>query len=397
LKPRFAGLAAGVLSLVLVVLSSHGWAGEGTVAAPANPALAAALESVHPEAIRADLYFIASDELAGRDTPSLGLRVAARFLRARLERLGLQPGGPNGSYFAPFALEKNALDIDACKIEFGGKTYELGKDYFLSAFGGVSARDLSAPIVYAGELKAEELEQIDASGKWLLVLERDSEMRLLGRLGEVAAKKPAGLIVVPAAGYVGKPYAERFASWMERLKEPRLAPVTSANKASEGSTRQRSRGSVNTVYLPAETKDALFAAAHVEEAQLKVGAQLALDFKEVRAVLPNPEHVDVENVCGFWPGNDPVLKNDVIMVTAHYDHVGVNKAGEIFNGADDNGSGTAACWRWRDAHQVRTDAPLGDDHVGGRRGEGAVGIRRVDAQPDASRKATRRSPTSTST
>ena len=53
--------------------------------------------------IRADIFFIASDELEGRDTPSHGQRLAARYIRARLERLGFQPGGDDG-YFDRYTL-----------------------------------------------------------------------------------------------------------------------------------------------------------------------------------------------------------------------------------------------------------------------------------------------------
>jgi Zn-dependent M28 family amino/carboxypeptidase len=69
----------------------------------------------------------------------------------------------------------------------------------------------------------------------------------------------------------------------------------------------------------------------------KSGAQIA-DLEETRVVL-NGGRIDCENVCGLWPGSDPALAEETILVTAHYDHVGVIN-GEIYNGADDNGSGT---------------------------------------------------------
>src|SRR5262245_54691984 len=95
-------------------------------------ALERAIDGVHPETIRADIRFIASAELEGRDTPSHGLRLAARYLRARLERLGFQPGGDDG-FFDKYALERSGLDVAACKawLVRDGKEHELafGRDY----------------------------------------------------------------------------------------------------------------------------------------------------------------------------------------------------------------------------------------------------------------------------
>src|SRR5262245_54657647 len=71
--------------------------------------LARGLETIEAAEIRADLFFFASDELRGRDTPSLEQRVAARFLRARLERLGLQPGA-GASYFHEYPLQRRRID-----------------------------------------------------------------------------------------------------------------------------------------------------------------------------------------------------------------------------------------------------------------------------------------------
>src|SRR5689334_1158512 len=105
-----------------------------TPAAGNKVALEAALSTVSADEIRSDLFFIASDELEGRDTPSPGQRVAARFLRARLQRLGWQPGAKDG-YFYTWQVEKKGLDPARCHLEFAGKSLTLGADYFLSGFG----------------------------------------------------------------------------------------------------------------------------------------------------------------------------------------------------------------------------------------------------------------------
>ena len=83
--------------------------GATSTAPTTTPAMLKALETVQTHEIQADLAFIASDEMQGRDTPSEGLVVTARYLRARLQRLGWQPGAKDGSYFHLYDLTNRRL------------------------------------------------------------------------------------------------------------------------------------------------------------------------------------------------------------------------------------------------------------------------------------------------
>jgi len=300
-----------------------------------KPALDAALSVVSAEEIKTDLYFIASDDLEGRDTPSAGLNTAASYIRSRLKRNGWQPGAKDGYYYM-WQVEKKGLDADSCHVEFAGKSLTLGKDYYLSGFGVSTEREASGKIVpILGEPKKDELDKLQLDGKWVLLLDRDQDQGGLRR--DLMRKKIAGLIVVPAADYKGKTYAERFGADLTRQKEGHVSQVHTEEetKPAEG---DRPRGGAS-IYLLPEGKRALLAAADVKEEALATGKELALEFKETRALAGKGGLIDVQNVCGFWPGSDPVLKNEVIIVSAHYDHVGVMR-GQIYNGADDNGSGT---------------------------------------------------------
>jgi Zn-dependent M28 family amino/carboxypeptidase len=89
------------------------------------------------------------------------------------------------------------------------------------------------------------------------------------------------------------------------------------------------------------------AAALLGESLPAVGAELAGTFRESYSYEPTTDLV-LENVCGLWPGSDPALRNEVLIVSAHYDHVGTS-GGEIYNGADDNGSGTTGLLQIADA------------------------------------------------
>ncbi|HKB14695.1 MAG TPA: M20/M25/M40 family metallo-hydrolase, partial [Planctomycetota bacterium] len=91
------------------------------------------------------------------------------------------------------------------------------------------------------------------------------------------------------------------------------------------------------VYLPDRSIDQLLALAGVREPG--IGRALPVRFAETRR-MKSDATLDCENVAGFWPGSDPALSKQVVIVSAHYDHLGVASDGRIYNGADDNASGT---------------------------------------------------------
>ena len=96
--------------------------------------------------LRADLSFIASDELEGRDTPSRGLDLAARYLAARLQALGLKPAGDDGSYFQRFGTTRRTVDPAKATVTLGDRTFSYGDDFLGTAPGhGRRAADLRRP------------------------------------------------------------------------------------------------------------------------------------------------------------------------------------------------------------------------------------------------------------
>jgi Zn-dependent M28 family amino/carboxypeptidase len=106
-----------------------------------------------------------------------------------------------------------------------------------------------------------------------------------------------------------------------------------------------------TVYVTAQ------AAAGLVPADAKPGARLDVVVTDARRRVGGEEgRIPVENVAGFWPGSDPELADEVIILSAHYDHVGTSSSGEIYNGADDNGSGT--CGLLAVAEALREYGPM---------------------------------------
>jgi hypothetical protein len=299
--------------------------------------LTLALDSIREVNLRSDVFFIASDELAGRDTPSEGLKIAARFLRARLERLGWQPGAEQG-YLYRWDLDSTAVDVAASQLELSRKTGEkqeqvtlaLGKDYWPGRGSSRLEQPLEGTLVFGGDGSKEALEKVAAEGKWVVVLDSGKDLREARRsLGRVGA---LGLLVVPPADYKGESYEKRFAGDLENLSKGSYQLARSSDQ------RPQRSPTVSSVYLGVDAKQRLLGLLGVKENEL-ASAALELTVRETRPAANAGGKLQMENVCGFWAGSDPVLSKEVIILSAHYDHVGVGRKG-IYNGADDNGSGT---------------------------------------------------------
>jgi hypothetical protein len=295
--------------------------------------LATALDAIKTDNIRSDIFFIASDELEGRDTPSPGQRIAARYIRARLERLGFQPGAENG-YLYEYPLLLPRLDESKCATKFaaGGveQEWKLGVDFFLQA-RGLKAADLEGEVVFCGSGRRSDVPK-NVTGKWALCFD---EGKTVGDVEKALTEAGAiGVLMTPAPNYDKKPYSERFANEVRILAAADVTwPVT----------RRDSEPSVPMLMVTPEAAARLAPEVVGENAKksIKPGHVLAARFAHKRAFVGDDGIVQCENVCGYWPGSDAKLKDEVIVISAHYDHVGWRgRTREIHNGADDNGSGT---------------------------------------------------------
>jgi len=267
---------------------------------PAAPQIAARLTA---NDLKADVSFLASDELQGRATPSKELDIAAQFIAAQFRRAGLEPAGDDG-YFqtAAFSSVKPNLDGLELTFEIGGRKLAVDK----------AAMALSQPV--ATSLDGALALRVAASAIASLTPDQTSGKALL-----IEAQRP------PAAA----------ANW---------APAITVLIASQGPRAPSGRPTLRDDSAPAPptpvvvvwdaaVRDALAAAP---DAEVKVSARIP---------APMAEPVKLRNVAGILRGSDPALKDTYLVMTAHYDHLGVRAGGDgdrIFNGADDDASGTAS-------------------------------------------------------
>ena len=168
-------------------------------------ALERALDTVRVESLSADVHFMADDAMGGRDTPSEGLRLTARFIRARLQRLGFQPGAKDG-WFHTYPLEMRQVDAAGSGLAIEGRgplrALAFGVDYY-PWLRRIDNSSTSGAVTFVGE--AEEFEGFDLTGRWAYVLEGSGSLRR--RSIALQAAGAIGMLVQPGPAYDGKPFA----------------------------------------------------------------------------------------------------------------------------------------------------------------------------------------------
>lgn len=316
------------------------------------------VERITANQIKDFLYFIASDEMEGRDTPSRGLDITAKFLATNLGQWRLKPAGDEGTFFQKIALRRDMIDKDQTVVELNGQPQSFGSDYIPLN----KSIDISSQLVFAGNgwfVKSKNLDPykgIDAKGKIAIIFGpvngvprglRNAE--LTGKRGEdwmtateYAQKQGvAALVIVPDFQFLAnwdrsrQRMTERGSIMVEKLHQGRgpQVPGIVASPKLANLLLSGEQGNAPSIYEAASAGEmpAPFALNPQKQLRIKI------------AGLNDPNWT--QNVVAIFEGSDPVLKNEYVALGAHYDHVGVGSpvnGDAIYNGADDDGSGTSA-------------------------------------------------------
>ncbi|MCA8980915.1 MAG: M28 family peptidase, partial [Planctomycetes bacterium] len=297
--------------------------------------------SVSPTSIRADLEFLAADVMAGRDTPSPELEIAAQYLLSRVQRMGLQPGA-DGAWFQPYELERASLSEDSrLLLQCGGSRLELTP---LEGFLWISCdredADLVGSAVCIADAGKEALAAIAEGaldGRWAVATAvpkmLQTTRRRLSKAGAI------GLLVIDDE------QGTEDDRWYDRTRA-RLTPGDF--RLSRTPETDEDRSALPILRLTAASSVRLRSAC--PELRLELGADLDLTVREQRVVQRESEAV--RNICALLPGTDPERAEEVIVCSAHYDHVGVER-GVVYPGADDNASGTVGLLALAEAFVAR--------------------------------------------
>lgn len=326
----------------LFVLSSSLWAlPSGDMGnLPLPPAMA--LESINEADLREHVEFLASDELGGRYALSRSNRIAARYLASRLRRDGFRGGAADGSYFQKIEIEIAQPDPDRTFIEIEGEReqtrFRLGEAFqLLPGEGGIETRGEVVLVPYRLLSSQDATVQAAVEGKIAVVpIDEETfahltplEMFRLIMVGWIRRKAAGVLLLVQ-----GHTTAARLPEYLQRRS---MMPGRPRLKEDE---EQTSLAPVAWVYDP--LINALFEGLEVAWGTLATETTVRSLGKRVRLHIATTGSTRVtQNVIGILDGSDPQCKDEYVMFSAHYDHLASTET-RIFNGADDDASGTAA-------------------------------------------------------
>jgi hypothetical protein len=332
------------------------------------------IESITQSDLRADLFFLAGDAMRGRLTDTNENRITVDYIRSRFERAGLKPVA-NGGYFHNYNLMTATLgEGNVMKLSSATGTRELtsGIDFYPQRFSATA--QVSGSVAFAGfGITAPKINHDDYKGdlKGKIVLVLDHEP------GERDPKSPfEGVVTAEPAAQWRKAMAAQqkgaiailFVSDVHNHPDPvnfeqaarNFWPATAARIPNYTLATWADR-----IHIPAMQVSPAIASALVagtgktleelgKQAETIAGGFTAIDLPNARIDLRasvNRHTVSDRNVLGLIEGSDPKLKDEWVLVTAHFDHEGVNGA-QILNGADDNGSGTVALLEIADAYAL---------------------------------------------
>lgn len=307
--------------------------------------------------LKTDLEMLASDRFAGRETATTGEELAAEYISGQLRQAGIMPFGDNNTYYQHFPLILSTYS-ETSKITFytgnDGKTLTFGTSFLADPrYRPTVEPGVQSEIIFAGygitasEYGYDDYKNLDVKGKTVLLLDDEP--------------------VSTDTAYFRGERMTRYSFWGTKVRTakshgaagiiilPNIAPGSTWNELVQWSLESSVKlaGTDTTMNVPViGISDGEFKSLLDNEkisydeimADMKTGktpVPFALKKRVSYNLVTNKNEVLSKNVVGIAEGTDPVLKNEYIVLSAHYDHEGV-KNGEIYNGADDNASGTVS-------------------------------------------------------
>ena len=324
--------------------------------------------ALNEAAIRARIKFLSSDLLEGRGTGARGGEIAAAYIAAQMEAMGLKGAGANGSFLQPVSLVGVKADPNT-KLNISGRngkeSFKFADDYV--AFTGAQTEevDVDADLVFVGYgINAPEQrwndykgDPADYRGKILVMLVNDppatnDEPNLFGgraltyygrwtyKYEEGARRGAAGVILLhtdQSAGYPWGVVRTSNGSWRFDI----------ARTAGDETPFLKFRSWVTD---DAARKIMKLAGQDLDDLRTKAASRdfkpVALNLKGKLNLKSEVKRVAAPNVVGILPGSDPKLRDEYVVYSAHWDHLGIgapdNTGDTIYNGALDNATGVAS-------------------------------------------------------
>ncbi|HJR54286.1 MAG TPA: M28 family peptidase [Gemmatimonadota bacterium] len=317
-----------------------------------------AASTITSEDMGAAIATIAADSMGGRDTPSPGLDKTAAWIADRYAAYGLAPAGDDGTFFQRYLFPLRALDTTG--VHFGtvvnGENVMLvyGEDYFVAAATPFEDRAMGhGSLVWVGRAADGSWPPPESAEGQVMVVSLpgsyDRDWRIAAAQARRTAQAAGARALVVALGedfpeVAFERLAELAAEPSRSLVDPDEIPVFYVRPAAAAAVV--ARGGLDLAALVAGSG----------EPQVVPGVET--HFSADAVVV---EEATAPNVVAVLRGSDPELADTYVVFSAHMDHVGIgtaNAAGDsIYNGADDDASGTAALVEMAGAFSTLEEAP----------------------------------------
>ncbi|MCM3873495.1 MAG: M20/M25/M40 family metallo-hydrolase, partial [Pyrinomonadaceae bacterium] len=316
-------------------------------------------EQITAAQMRDYLTFIASDEMEGRDTPSRGLDLTAKFLATNLARWGLKPAGDDNSFFQKIALRRDDVNKEQTRVQLNDQSLVFGEDYIALPANS----DVSGQLVFAGNgwfIKSKNMDAyrgIDAKGKIAVIFGSLNGMPRGVRSSDLSGGKSGEDWIDPvqyarkqgAIATVLVPDSQFLGNWERNRQRLNERPTTVVDKFQPAETSRLPRivitPRIAALLFQGEKQnatalsEAIFGGEGAEPFELSPTKKMSI------TITGSGNSIATQNVVAVFEGSDPVLKDEYVALGAHYDHVGIGgpvNGDSIYNGADDDGSGTTA-------------------------------------------------------
>ena len=320
--------------------------------------LSLAAQDISPARIRAHVKFLSSDLLEGRGPGTRGGQLATEYIATQFALDGLKPAGDHGTYFQQVPL--TGIETQPSARLSAVKNGQATDFKWAGEFVGVNARltpedQFEAEAIFVGhgivapEFQWDDFKGVDVRGKVLVLFTNEpssTDPKFFGgraltyygrwsyKYEEATRKGATGVIIIhttPTAGYGWEVVRN---SWSREQPYVKLAPGEHALSLAAWVTKDAGE---KLVALTGHHVDELLKAAESRDFR-----PIPLGFR-VRGNLPSKvRDIQTRNVAGLVEGSDPKLKSEVVIYSAHWDHLGIGTAvngDAIYNGAVDNGTG----------------------------------------------------------
>jgi Zn-dependent M28 family amino/carboxypeptidase len=304
--------------------------------------------------VRAHLEFLADDALEGRAPGTRGGEIAAKYIAAQFERLGLEPAGDSNTYFQRVPIIALTPQPTLAVSGASGQSYEWKRDFVMWSMRNDSLVNARGDVVFAGygivapEYGWNDYAGLDAKGKIVVVLVNDPGLqdstifrgkiltyygRWTYKIEEAQRQGAAGILMVHTTESASYPWTTVLSGWVGpqvRLEQPPGSLLVAGWLQHDAAARLFTQGGADLAALTA---------AAAKRGFQPVPLKLQVDATVRSAVRRSA----TENVLGRWPGRGPRAR-EAVLIGGHYDHFGIGapvNGDSIYNGAEDNASGTA--------------------------------------------------------